>query len=130
MLGLANGFGLGLRRTALHAKLAQRAADAGVALLWGARVTLEREGQVLCDAQPMRCKYVIGADGQASPVRTWAALDRTRYERIRFRRSAAFPYDFRGAISSKSTGRAVAKSLLPRSPIMSSASRSLHATLA
>ena len=80
----ANGFGLGLRRTELHSRLAQRAADAGVELLWGARVTLEREGGLSCDGRPVRCRYVIGADGEGSPVRRWAALEGTRYERARF----------------------------------------------
>ena len=80
----ANGFGLGLRRTELHSRLVQRAADVGVELLWGARVTLEREGGLSCDGLPVRCRYVIGADGEGSPVRSWAALEETRYERARF----------------------------------------------
>lgn len=80
----ANGFGLGLRRTELHSRLAQRAGDVGVELLWGARVTLEREGGLRCDGRPVRCRYVIGADGEGSPVRKWAALEETRYERARF----------------------------------------------
>jgi menaquinone-9 beta-reductase len=80
----ANGFGLGLRRTELHSGLVQRAADVGVELLWGARVTLEREGGLSCDGRPVRCRYAIGADGGGSPVRRWAALEGTRYERARF----------------------------------------------
>jgi flavin-dependent dehydrogenase len=80
----ANGFGLGLRRTELHSRLVQRAADVGVELLWGARITLEPEGGLSCDGLPVRCRYVIGADGEGSPVRSWAALEETRYERARF----------------------------------------------
>ena len=79
----ANGFGLGLRRTELHSRLVQRAADVGVELLWGARVTLEREGGLSCDGRPVRCQYVIGADGEGSAVRKWAELDETRYRRTR-----------------------------------------------
>ena len=77
-------FGRGLGRTVLHAKLVQRAAELGVALLWGSRVMLAARGQVFCDGKPVRCKWVIGADGEASPFRGWAALAPARYERIRF----------------------------------------------
>ncbi len=80
----AQGAGLGLRRTILHAKLVQRATELGVVLLWGRRVTLGGDGQVFCDDQRVQCKWVIGADGEASPFRKWAGLEQTRYERIRF----------------------------------------------
>jgi len=80
----ANGFGLGMRRTELHSRLIRRAVDAGVELLWGAQVKLEREGGLSCDGRPVRCQYVIGADGEGSAVRKWATLDEMRYERARF----------------------------------------------
>lgn len=80
----ANGFGMGMRRTELHSRLVQRAAEVGVGLLWGARVTLERGGGLSCAGEPVHCRYVIGADGEGSPVRKWAGLDETRYERARF----------------------------------------------
>ncbi len=80
----ANGFGLGLRRTELHSQLVQRARDVGVELLWGARIALEQEGGLWCDGRPVRCRYVIGADGEGSQVRKWAGLGETRYERARF----------------------------------------------
>lgn len=80
----ARGFGVGLRRTVLHAKLAQRANELGVALLWGSRVTLAADGQVFCDNQPVRSKWIVGADGEASPLRKWAALEQIRYEQSRF----------------------------------------------
>lgn len=80
----SNGFGLGIRRTELHSRLVQRAGDAGVELLWGARVMLEREGGLSCDGRPVSCRYVIGADGESSPVRKWAMLEEMRYERVRF----------------------------------------------
>jgi 2-polyprenyl-6-methoxyphenol hydroxylase-like FAD-dependent oxidoreductase len=78
------GFGLGIRRTVLHAKLAQRAAELGVAFLWGSRVTLAAHDQVFCDNELVQCKWLIGADGEASPFRRWAGLDETLYERVRF----------------------------------------------
>jgi flavin-dependent dehydrogenase len=77
-------FGLGIRRTVLHAKLAERAAEVGVVLLWGSRVTLNGDGRILCQGEPVRSKWVIGADGEASPFRKWAALDAARHEHIRF----------------------------------------------
>ncbi len=80
----AQGFGLGIRRTVLHPKLAERAAELGVALLWGRRVTLAGAGQVFCEGQLVHCKWVIGADGEASPFRKWAGLEQTRCEQIRF----------------------------------------------
>lgn len=77
-------FGLGTRRTVLHAKLVERAAELGVSLLWGSRVTLNCDGGILCRGEPVRSKWMIGADGEASPFRKWAALDEARHERIRF----------------------------------------------
>jgi flavin-dependent dehydrogenase len=68
----------------LHAKLAERAAEVGVVLLWGSRVTLNGDGRILCQGEPVRSKWVIGADGEASPFRKWAALDAARHEHIRF----------------------------------------------
>lgn len=76
--------GLGLRRTVLHAKLAHRAAEVGVALRWGSRIALGGSGKIFCEGRRVNCKWVVGADGEASLFRKWAALDRTRYEQIRF----------------------------------------------
>lgn len=87
------GFGLGLRRTVLHAKLVERAAGLGVALLWGTRVTLAADGNVFCDGHRVHSEWIVGADGESSPFRTWAALEKTRYEHIRF----ASRQHFRGA---------------------------------
>lgn len=77
-------FGLGIRRTVLHARLGERAAELGVVLLWGSRVTLKGDGRIWCEGEPVRSKWVIGADGEASPFRKWAALDGARHEHIRF----------------------------------------------
>lgn len=77
-------FGLGIRRTVLHARLVERAAELGVVLLWGSRVTLKADGRSSCEGDPVRSKWVIGADGEASPFRKWAALDEARHEHIRF----------------------------------------------
>ena len=80
----SHGFGLGLRRTVLHAKLVERAAALGVALLWGNRITLAEDGQVFCEGQRVDSQWVVGADGESSPFRSWAGLEPTLYEQIRF----------------------------------------------
>src|ERR1700739_1107678 len=68
------GVGLGVRRTVLQAKLAERAAELGVVLLWGSRVTLNGDGRILCLGEPVRSKWMIGADGGGSPSPQWAGL--------------------------------------------------------
>jgi flavin-dependent dehydrogenase len=77
-------YGLGIRLTVLHARLVERAAEHGVVLLWGSRVTLNGDGRIWCQGEPLRCKWMIGADGEASPFRKWAGLDEARHEHIRF----------------------------------------------
>jgi flavin-dependent dehydrogenase len=81
-----HGVGLAVRRTALHAKLAERAAKVGVVLRWGARVTLLEQGKVACDGSETGSRWIIGADGLHSRVRKWAGLQpaRLRTERKRF----------------------------------------------
>ncbi|HZP34776.1 MAG TPA: NAD(P)/FAD-dependent oxidoreductase [Candidatus Acidoferrales bacterium] len=78
------GFGVGLRRTALHAKLAQRAKQLGVTLLWGSRINYSDRKRIFCEGKPVQSKWVIGADGEASRFRKWAGFEATRYEHIRF----------------------------------------------
>src|SRR5208337_5611403 len=45
------GYGLGIRRTILHQALVQRAAEAGVQSLWGARVRGIGRGEVWLDSR-------------------------------------------------------------------------------
>lgn len=73
-----HGRGVGIRRTLLHQALVQGAEDAGVTMLWGARVSAAREGTVLVDGRAVACGWVIGADGHNSQVRRWAGLTRER----------------------------------------------------
>ncbi len=66
--------GAGIRRTQLHQLLVQRAIDVGVQLRWGTPVgDLE-----------IQSRWVIGADGQKSKVRSWAQLDAARHETFRY----------------------------------------------
>jgi flavin-dependent dehydrogenase len=78
------GYGWGIRRTTLHQALAERAAEAGVQCLWGARVTGIRRGEVWLDAGCVQSRWIIGADGQSSLVRKWAGLDQGQPEQTRF----------------------------------------------
>jgi menaquinone-9 beta-reductase len=71
-----DGHAVGIRRTRLHEILIDRAAELGITMRWGSRVTdLSELG---------RCRWVIGADGQNSRVRHWAGLDAVRHESSRY----------------------------------------------
>ncbi len=85
------GYGLGLRRTALHRYMVDFAERAGVRLLWGPSVTgLSREGAVV-DGSLLRARWVVGADGGQSAVRRWAGLD----DRLRDSRRYGFRRHYR-----------------------------------
>ena len=77
------GTGLAVRRTALHAKLAARAAEVGAVIHWGARITLLDRGKLLCDGRETQSSWIIGADGLQSQVRRWAGLQPARREGVR-----------------------------------------------
>jgi menaquinone-9 beta-reductase len=70
-----HGQGFGLRRTALHQLLLDRASDAGVQMHWGERVGLFED---------IRARWIIGADGGRSAVRRWAGLDASVHDTHRF----------------------------------------------
>jgi menaquinone-9 beta-reductase len=77
-------YGLGIRRTILHKALVERAEQAGVQTLWGTRVRSVGRGEVSLDSCRVRCRWIVGADGQNSLVRKWAGLDRGRRQERRF----------------------------------------------
>ena len=79
-----NGHGLGLRRTALHRLMVDRAIDAGVRLAWGVRVSGITPEGVVADDRLVRARWIAGADGGNSPVRRWAGLDACHHESRRF----------------------------------------------
>jgi menaquinone-9 beta-reductase len=70
-----SGYGAGVRRRTLHELLVGRAEAAGVSLVWGARVAGVWERGVVVDSVPVRCRWIIGADGENSAIRRWAGLD-------------------------------------------------------
>jgi flavin-dependent dehydrogenase len=79
--------GVGIRRTILHSAMVDRAQSLGVSLLWKTPVTgLHPEG-VLLGERVVRSRWVVGADGNNSKVRTWAGLDAgSERQRVAFRR--------------------------------------------
>ena len=66
---------LGVRRTTLHHVLVEQAAREGVEMMWGTNVS--NIGQI-----PAR--FIVGADGSASRVRSWAGLEASWRNRRRF----------------------------------------------
>lgn len=72
---LPKGFAFGLRRTALHQLLIDRAAEVGVNLLWGASVSGFDSQGVRIDGSLYPCRWLVGADGQNSAVRRWARMN-------------------------------------------------------
>jgi len=68
--------GLGVRRTRLHAALAERAVDAGVEVRWGTKVARW--------PPPLPARFLVGADGLLSRVRRWAGLEGRAARRRRF----------------------------------------------
>jgi len=79
-----SGLGLGIRRTTLHRIMVENAADAGIVMLWGTRVTGISSHRVVLDQQQIRCRWIIGADGEKSCVRRWTGLDACQFDEKRF----------------------------------------------
>ena len=79
-----SGCGLGMRRPVLHQLLADRAAEAGVRFLWGARVSGIGSKGVVINGELLRSRWIVGADGQNSHVRRWADLDAFHSYKRRF----------------------------------------------
>jgi len=79
-----NGHGLGVRRTALHNIMVDRAVDCGVRLLWGTRVSGFSGETVVVDDRSIRTRWIAGADGGNSIVRRWAGLKEFERDSRRF----------------------------------------------
>ena len=83
------GHGLGIRRTKLHEILIDKAAEAGIEMHWGAHVTGLTPDGVTINGINVRCRWLVGADGQNSRLRRWSGLDSARTipsKRFGFRR--------------------------------------------
>jgi flavin-dependent dehydrogenase len=74
------GTAYGIRRTGLHRVMLDHAAACGVHMLWQAAVTgLHPEGALLA-GELVRSRWVVGADGTSSRVRSWAKLDQHKLD--------------------------------------------------
>jgi menaquinone-9 beta-reductase len=69
------GPAMGVRRTALHNALAATAESAGIDLLWGAHVSALVPHGIRLGPRIIRSRWIVGADGLRSRIRTWAGLD-------------------------------------------------------
>ncbi len=78
------GAGLGIRRTTLHALLADQAARNGVELFWGSGASAYDGTSVRIGSRQIRARWIVGADGGASSIRRWAGLDKFRCDKTRF----------------------------------------------
>jgi flavin-dependent dehydrogenase len=67
--------GRGVRRTTLHSTLVDHAERCGVSLHWHSSIDRLKD---------VDARWIVGADGAASRVRKWAALDRFRRDTRRF----------------------------------------------
>ena len=78
------GVGYGIRRTLLHQWLVERAADCGVSLHWGRRITGLSPHGLQVESHTVRSRWLICADGQNSKLRKLSGLDPARPPRCRF----------------------------------------------
>lgn len=69
------GVGIGVRRTVLHQALCERAQALGIRMLWESRVSGIGHDFVRVNDQDIRCRWIVGADGNHSQVRLRAGLD-------------------------------------------------------
>lgn len=76
--------GMGVRRTLLHQKMAQRAEESGVKLLWNSPVTGICQNGAIVGAEAIQAKWIVGADGIHSRVRRWSGLDAGARRDVRF----------------------------------------------
>lgn len=79
----ASGIGRGVRRTVLHAALAERARELGVRTIGSKVESFVDDGQGVT-AGGLRGRYLIGADGLHSSVRRLAGLERSPGRARRF----------------------------------------------
>jgi flavin-dependent dehydrogenase len=80
----AQGVGYGIRRVLLHDLLAQRAADLGVQLRWGTRVTGISTDAIEVDGERLPFDWLVCADGQNSPLRKKVGLFPSNTARLRY----------------------------------------------
>ncbi len=78
------GRGLGLRRPLLHQAMIDRAAELGIAMHWGVRVSALSSSGVTINGRTIRSRWVVCADGQHSKLRDLSGLSAGTAKRRRF----------------------------------------------
>lgn len=78
------GFGAGVRRTTLHARLMARATELGVELRWGSRAEDISERKAMVDGQEFPFEFGVIADGQNSIWRERLEFGAFHVKRQRF----------------------------------------------
>jgi menaquinone-9 beta-reductase len=79
-----SGHGLGIRRVVLHPAMVEAARAAGVRILWDSPVSGLAAQVAMVAGREITARWLIGADGESSRVRSWAGLDAARSWRVRF----------------------------------------------
>ena len=79
-----NGSGRGVRRIALHRAMLSAAESVGADFEWGRRVTGIFPEGAWVERCRVTARWIVGADGGNSRLRSWAALDRGSHKRARF----------------------------------------------
>ena len=79
-----HGVAYGIRRINLHRIMMEEAAASGVTMLWQTVVTGLHPDGVLVGGEPVRARWVVGADGTSSRLRHWAKLDAHQKKELRF----------------------------------------------
>jgi flavin-dependent dehydrogenase len=74
---------VGIRRTVLHRRLLERALDTGALACWGERARFERAGAVELRGRSVGYRWLIGADGHHSEIRSRMGLGPRRPPRRR-----------------------------------------------
>lgn len=92
-----HGSGAGVRRTALHSALAQRAQEVGVALLWGEQARTPVGAPVEVGGRRAIYDKLVAADGLNSQVRKWAGLNSARRQYFVPPKRFGFRVHFRAA---------------------------------
>src|SRR5262252_6930886 len=75
---------LGVRRTTLHARMLESAQSCGVQFLWRTEVTRLLDCAVIAGGRLFRARWIVGADGANSRVRSWTGLNPYRFYLRRF----------------------------------------------
>lgn len=75
---------LSMRRTTLHRAMVERASSLGAELLWQTPVAEVSGNTVLLGERRVNARWIIGADGVHSRVRSWAMLTAPSHGRVRY----------------------------------------------